>query len=324
MPLLLDGQPFDPFTNEKVFGKKLPIKEDFETEHIWRVAKHLISRYNLDGDGPGVIRLRAPANTGIPVEYLMVDNAGKRIGKVRYFESADYDDAKKKYDYAPYSIDIDRTGVLKTTQRDADLNWFLTNHPRNASNPLRSKIREGYGLVEAKFESVSNGAEIDIANRKMRAVQFMMPLLSPDSKDAWKWNQLVGACESLTEGNDFQRLPAAIKNYRSCAENKTNEDLLRSALFNYMMEFPYEVKEHLHYSKTRKITTAISQLQKAELLRFDGPGRKWVMKDEKDKDQVLCVAPDKDDPLTYLIAQAQLKDGKIEEMLMAASREVPV
>lgn len=85
-------------------------------------------------------RYDMPRSIGLETFYYHFDNAEKENVMIRYVEKIQTD-RKDKTEYFPDTLVIGHSGEINTTEQQADLNYFLSNHPGNGSNVSRDKSR---------------------------------------------------------------------------------------------------------------------------------------------------------------------------------------
>ena len=93
-----------------------------------KVWNKLNSRYDM------------PRSIGLETFYYHFDSIEKENVMIRYVEKIQTD-RKDKTEYFPENIVIGHSGEINTTEQQADLNYFLANHPGNGSNVSRDKTR---------------------------------------------------------------------------------------------------------------------------------------------------------------------------------------
>lgn len=118
---------------------------------IFTVLEKDLSVYNIE-DGRGMDRVipATPTSVHIPCVYNFVHKG--QYMEIRYVEQARaIRGTQGEKDFLPTHIEIGKTGVLMTAKKDFEKNWFLMNHPSNATNAAYETAGKTYD-VELSFQ----------------------------------------------------------------------------------------------------------------------------------------------------------------------------
>ncbi len=308
MALLVDGKPFR--------LDDLAIK-DYSRTYTYIFPKSAVRRRPDNGV------IEAATGYGIPTEYRMVDPTTKREITVRYYESARWDDTVRKDVYSPDNILMENTGKMIVSQIQAELNWFLNNHPGLEDGPQR-KFFPRYPVL---FRLLNKPKDADRRLDRFRIRRELSEFIDTESKKSWKFDQLIAACEVLTSDNDIgsiptgMMLPKDIQTYRDMSNErdpdiiKGYESVLRAALLELIDNYPEYAKDRLVLSVDRRIMMLINRADRYELtgVRYDSKIRKWV-EQEGDKNVPFLGVPDNSDHKKHLLKECK-KDPKLLEKI---------
>jgi hypothetical protein len=311
MALLVDGKPFR--------LDDLAIK-DFARNYTYIVPKTAV-RIRPDNG-----LLEVANGFGIPTEYRMIDKNSGRELTVRYYESSYYDDGIKREVYSPSNIMIDSTGKIMIPSVQAELNWFLNNHPG-----LEEGVqRKNYPRYPILFRLLNKPKAAENKLELFRLRKELSEYIDPESKKAWKYDQLVAACELLCNDKEFASIPNGlvmpkdILSYQEMGQERDektregNEMIMRSALLGLIDAYPEYTKDRLVNSIERRIMLLINKVDQFDItgVRFDLKTRKWIETD-KDKAVPFLAVPENVEPKKHLLKECK-KDpkllAKIEEL----------
>jgi hypothetical protein len=304
MALLVDGKPFR--------LDDLAIKE-FARNYTFIVPKTAVRRRPDNGV------IEVSSGFGIPTEYRMIEKNSGRELTVRYYESSYYDDGIKREVYSPSNIMINETGKLMIPSVQAELNWFLNNHP-GLEDGVQRKSYPRYPIL---FRLLNKPKDADRQIELFRIRREMYEYIDVDSKKAWKFDQLIAACEVLVNDKDFAsvpsgfQLPTDIYSYKDMlrdndeSSREGHEKVLRAALLQVIEMYPQYAKDRLINSVDRRIVQLINLADQFELtgVKFDQKSRKWV-ETEDDKLVPFLAVPENKDPKKHLLAECK-KDHRL-------------
>jgi len=264
MALLVDGKPFR--------LDDLAIK-DFSRNYTYIVPKTAV-RIRPDNG-----LLEVATGFGISTEYRMIDkNTGREL-TVRYYESSYYDDGIKREVYSPSNIMIDSTGKIMIPSVQAELNWFLNNHPG-----LEEGVqRKNYPRYPILFRLLNKPKAAENKLELFRLRKELSEYIDPESKKAWKYDQLVAACELLCNDREFASIPNGlimpkdILSYQEMSQERDekvregNEMIMRSALLGLIDAYPEYTKDRLVNSIERRIMLLINKVDQFDItgVRFE-------------------------------------------------------
>lgn len=304
MALLVDGKPFR--------LDDLAIKE-FARNYTYIVPKTAVRTRPDNG------LIEVASGFGIPTDYRMIDKTTGRELTVRYYESSYYDDGIKREVYSPSNIMILETGKLMIPSTQAELNWFLNNHP-GLEDGVQRKSYPRYPIL---FRLLNKPKNADRQIDKFRIRRELYEYIDSESKKAWKFDQLVAACEVLSNDKDFGsvpsglQLPTDILTYKDMLRDNDelsragHESVIRAALLTVIEMYPEYAKDRLINSVDRRITQLINLADQFELtgVKFDQKARKWV-ETEDEKLVPFLVVPENKDPKKHLLAECK-KDHRL-------------
>ena len=103
-------------------------------------------------------RFNCPKRTCIEPFYTVYDPATSETVMIRYVTTLQRK-GKDEVDYLPDLIEIDHSGIIKTTSKDADLNYLMSVHPQNLSNPHRDQDKAMIFMTEDKGKIAKEKAD---------------------------------------------------------------------------------------------------------------------------------------------------------------------
>lgn len=316
MALLVDGKPFR--------LDDLAIKE-FARNYTYIVPKTAVRRRPDNG------LLEVANGVGIPTDYRMVDKVTGREMTVRYYETSYWDDTARKDVYMPSNIMIDNTGKIMISSVQAELNWFLNNHPGLENSPQR----KNYPRYPILFRLLNKPKAAENKLELFRLRKELSEYIDPDSKKAWKYDQLVAACELLCNDKEFASIPNGlimpkdILSYQEMAQERDekvregNEMIMRSALLGLIDAYPEYTKDRLVNSIERRIMLLINKVDQYDItgVRFDLKSKKWIETDG-DKAVPFLAVPENVEPKKHLLRECK-KDPKLLAKIEEIANRVP-
>jgi hypothetical protein len=276
MPLLLDGEPFrlDDLAH-KEFGRNF----------TYMMPMNKASRNRNTG------HLELPHGIGIPAEYRFIEKKSNKECTLRYFEFSRWDDTLRKEVYTPEQIMIGDRGIMPISSNQAELNFFLHNHPGLEHGEQRKRYPR-YPIIFALKNKPKQGM---MEMEKWKIKKEMESYIDPENPKAWKFDKLVAACQALANDTEFAsippnlRLPSEVLNYReveemNAEEREAYEVVLRMALLNIIAQHPHYAMDRLIKSLDREMLTIINRASRTEFtnFKFDTASSTWV-EFEKDK-----------------------------------------
>jgi len=323
MPLIKNGKPFNPFYDPKTKKDDEDMKKKFNKVMRFRVPLESIWYEFKENDRNG--RPTTRQLTTIPVSYNHMDSETGR-GRLIYFDNEKYDPDTKRTEYMPYFISIDKTGVLVTLEGNPELNWFLFNHPRNKSNVGSKNLLAEYRTSSPIFENVESAKEVNKYKDELKAMMKLGEYLGHEKGEkTWTWEQLLAACEAIVNDNTLRGVPPAIARYREYEKNNESLDIIRTALWNMAKENAVAVLGRIEHGIVRDFTFAVHQLMRADIndLYYSAESKEWKLRDGK-KESVVCVVPDKVDPMDYLIKEGTDPSKDTGMYIMKKAVVVPI
>lgn len=316
MALLVDGKPFR--------LDDLAIKE-FSRNYTYIVPKTAVRRRPDNGV------LEVATGVGIPTDYRMVDKVTGREMTVRYYETSYWDDTARKDVYSPSNLMIDNTGKLMISSVQAELNWFLNNHPGLENSPQR----KNYPRYPILFRLLNKPKAAENKLELFRLRKELSEYIDPESKKAWKYDQLVAACELLCNDREFASIPNGlimpkdILSYQEMSQERDekvregNELIMRSALLGLIDAYPEYTKDRLVNSIERRIMLLINKVDQFDItgVRFDVKTRKWI-ETSGDKAVPFLAVPENAEPKKHLLKECK-KDPKLLAKIEELASSVP-
>lgn len=287
--LLIDGKPYS-------------LNDDELREHgvraVWHVEpKPFDTRNNRHGISQGI---------GFPNTYIK--RSGQNYGKesrVTYYTHEEYDDAKKRTNYyvdnTGSTIIIGNKGVLRT--QNAELNYFLYYSPHNGSNPLRQDpLNNPYQDKKVYFyrynPAISNKASSD----RLKAKTDLWKIISLESDKCWADNDIILACKTINASAD-RPIPSVLTEYVEYS-NEEGVPALRNGLSELADREPLWLKSTIITNRRAMLSRLVNQcLDNKELTGFSyiTSERKYIITNEKGKEDVFLEVPDKKDSDKYLL-----------------------
>lgn len=268
--LLLDGEPFkldDVATAE------------FAKNYTYMIPRSKVSRNRVTG----VIEIAQ--GVGITAEYRFINNRSKKECRLRYYEYSHWDDTLRKEVYFPENIMIGDTGLLHVGRTQAELNYFLNNHPGLEGGDSR----KDYPRYPILFRLKNKPKDSMVAMERYNIRKEMEQYIDPENPKAWKFDRLLSCCQALANDTEFAsipqglQLPSEVLNYREIEamdkeERKEYEVVLRVALLKVISDFPEYAKDRLLVSLDREWLTIINRASQTEFtnFRFDPQTSSWV------------------------------------------------
>jgi len=263
---------------------------------IFTVLAKDLSVYNIE-DGRGMDRTlpSTPTSIHIPCVYNLVHD-GQFI-EVRYVETARaIRGAQGEKEFLPTHIEIGKTGVLMTTKRDFEKNWFLMNHPANASNkayangskPIETEL--SFQEFEAMKRAVKMLEKIDgfkIVEAKIRGDNAI-------SEDLLR--ATASRCIDLGMTTSFY-------DYKNQPIEEIQVELLRLA------DDDVERMHTLLCAWDNDIEAVVSEAVKSEAIFYDQVTMNWMLKGIA-KNERICAVETGKDPKRFLIDWLSAKDTK--------------
>lgn len=290
MPLLIDGQPWEPTKDEK----KL-----FEQQTIWHLPPKPYDARNE--------RNELPAGIGIPNKYNMRMNNGA-TKTVIYFTNRHYDDALKKDFFFVGAtgefIQFDSKGKITTS--NPELNYFLHNCPHNKHNPLRMDTMGGpnpYRGQRILFQKFQARESYQVSKRKAEAITKLTALIHPTlGKNPWTTDDIKFACENILAQATF-RIPTTLTHYKQYLD-EDNMESLRFALIEVAMNEPIQTEAILLTSRQGQILKMLNKViehKDISGIHYNETERKYVIKAKNGQFEDFIVVDSKKNPEQFAL-----------------------
>lgn len=296
-------------------GKKHELNDDdireFGRKMVWHVEpKPWDTANNKHGIGAGV---------GFPNTYLKQGGPNNgRSTRVTYYTHEEYDDTRKKTNYfvdnTGSSILIGEKGTLITS--NAELNWFLYNNPHCGSNPLRKEEHlNPYKDKRVFYFLYSASSGNKLASDKLKAKRDLFDIISSEGARSWKDTEVLMAVKTINASAE-RALPQVILDWKEHQEEEGLETL-RGGLLKLADDEPLWLKSMVVSGRRNIINRTINQcLENKESTGFEyrPTDRKYVIVNEKGKEEVFCEVPDSKNPDKFLLDTLFNDHKKLDKM----------
>lgn len=278
MALELEGKPFE-LSQEQLtqYGRK----------YVFRVGRQHI-KINRDPEMKAIES--APVHIMPQYRHHVIVGKNKTPkGLLVWFETKDYVEERKKYEYTPARISIGYNGYIES--HDPELNFFLDNHPSNEvvkadTEHPNHDIRIGTYFATYRKEVVRD-AQIDLMRLSSELALKVL------SKSETPHEELLSIAQLVTRGSADYKISHRLHNL----QDMDDQDL-RAELARLSRDYPVAMKEIIE-SKNLNYLETTNKLIDAQLIKM--VNGEWVMTNNGKPGQALLKIPTNQDPLLALV-----------------------
>jgi hypothetical protein len=210
-------------------------------------------------------------------------------GLLVWFETKDYQDDRKRYEYTPARISIGYNGYIESY--DPELNFFLDNHPSNEvvkADPEHPNHDPRIGTYFATYrKEVTRDAQIDLIKLSSELALKVL------TKTETPHEEIVSIAQLTARGAADYKISHRLHNMKDMDEQD-----LRAELARLCRDYPVAMKEIME-SKNLDYIEITNKLIDAQLIKM--VNGEWVMMNNNKPGTALMKIPTNQDPLLSIV-----------------------
>jgi hypothetical protein len=293
MALELDGKPFELSQDQLT---------QYSKKYVFRVGRQHI-RINRNPE------MRAIETAPVHImpqyrHYVIVGKNKTPKGLLVWFETKDYQEERKKYEYTPARISIGYNGYIESY--DPELNFFLDNHPSNENVKADSEHPNNDPRTGTYFatyrKEVIRDAQVDLLRLSSElALKILTKAETPQE-------ELLAIAQLTQKGAVDYKISHRLHNL----VDMDDQDL-RAELARLCRDYPVAMKEIID-SKNLNYVETTNKLIDAQIIKM--VNGEWVMMANNKPGQALMKIPTNQDPLLALVDWFKNYDTKQNKFRM--------
>lgn len=269
MALELEGKPYK-LTSEEL--------KKYSTKMVFRVGSQYIRLNTFDPELKPVEV--APVHVLAEYQHHQLDNGNPaRLGKLVYFESKIHNAENKRDEYSPARIAIGYEGYIQSSE--AELNFFLDNHPGNEvvkANPLHPNHKSSKETYFATYQKDKNRNQLQ---ERLLAISELTQLFF--NKQKMSHTELKAIATLVVRSANDYRMAHKLFNI-----DEDTADDLRVELARLSAMFPIEMNKIVN-SKQIDHIKEVDRFKEIGLIRI--VNEDWVESDGTNIAKVIMRIP---------------------------------
>ncbi len=252
-------------------------------QHIHKTRPSAIEKNR----GKRMRQRQSPRSFRVDTQYTVYDEEGNALAYHYYKTKSEKTNGNMvAVNYQPLYIIFEQSGVLRV--RDAELWWYMVNHPRQASSPFKDETRKANFFFENKGQEARRNKA-----RKSTLMEALRLLYGNDD-----------------EALDREGLLEMARFYGITGGDRKTDDEFRQELETFAYKHPKEFINVLN-NPVAQCIVSIKKCKEAKIVNYNGATRTWsFMSGDKVGDKIHVVKKSSSKDPISLLAEWMVKHDR--------------